>query len=85
MEYVTTRIWAAALSVLLLLVSAGAWALGLGNIEVSSTLNEPLRARISLSALQVGDLDGIRLLASDYWAQLLDAPNLFQPRGNDES
>ena len=61
MEYVTTRIWAAALSVLLLLVSAGAWALGLGNIEVSSTLNEPLRARISLSALQVGDLDGMQV------------------------
>jgi pilus assembly protein FimV len=61
MEYVTTRIWAAALSVLLLFASAGAWALGLGNIEVNSTLNEPLRARISLSALQVGDLDGMQV------------------------
>ena len=61
MEYVTTRIWAAALSVLLFVISTGAWALGLGNIEVNSTLNEPLRARINLSALQVGDLDGMQV------------------------
>jgi pilus assembly protein FimV len=61
MEYVTTRIWAAALSVLLFVVSTGAWALGLGNIEVSSTLNEPLEARINLSALQAGDLDGMQV------------------------
>ncbi|NIU80052.1 MAG: peptigoglycan-binding protein LysM, partial [Gammaproteobacteria bacterium] len=39
----------------------GAWALGLGNIEVNSTLNEPLRARIALSALQSGDLDGMQV------------------------
>ena len=61
MEHVTTRIWAAALSVLLLLVSAGAWALGLGDIEVKSTLNEPLQARIALSSLQEGDLDSMRV------------------------
>ena len=61
MEHVTTRIWAAALSVLLLLVPAGAWALGLGSIEVKSTLNEPLQARIQLSSLQGGDLDSMRI------------------------
>ncbi len=61
MEHVTTRIWAAALSVLLLLVSAGALALGLGSIEVNSTLNAPLRARIDLSSLQAGDLEGMQV------------------------
>jgi len=61
MEHLTTRIWAAALSLLLSFVPAGAWALGLGNIEVSSTLNEPLQARIDLSALQSGDLDSMQV------------------------
>jgi pilus assembly protein FimV len=61
MEHVTTRIGAAALSVLLLLISAGAWPLGLGNIEVKSTLNEPLQARIELSSLQDGDLDRMQV------------------------
>ena len=61
MEHVTTRIWAAALSVFLLLVPAGAWALGLGDIEVKSTLNEPLQARIELSSLQEGDLDSMQV------------------------
>ncbi len=61
MEHVTTRIWAAALSVLLLLVPAGAWALGLGSIEVHSKLNEPLQARIDLSSLQSGDLDSMQV------------------------
>jgi pilus assembly protein FimV len=61
MEHVTTRIWAAALSVLLLLVPAGAWALGLGSIEVNSRLNEPLQARIDLSSLQGGDLDSMQV------------------------
>ena len=57
MEHVTMRIRAVALSLPLLLLTTSAWALGLGNIEVSSNLNEPLRARIELSALQSGDLD----------------------------
>ncbi|NIM27830.1 MAG: LysM peptidoglycan-binding domain-containing protein, partial [Gammaproteobacteria bacterium] len=57
----TKRIWASALWILLLIGPAGAWALGLGNIEVSSTLNEPLRARIGLSALQSGDLDSMQV------------------------
>ena len=61
MEHVTTRSWAAALAVFLLFVSAGAWALGLGNIEVGSTLNEPLRARIELKSLQSGDLEGMQV------------------------
>lgn len=61
MQPVTKRIWASALWILLLIGPAGAWALGLGNIEVSSTLNEPLRARIGLSALQSGDLDSMQV------------------------
>ncbi len=61
MEHVTTRIRAAALLALLLLIPAGAWALGLGNIEVKSTLNEPLQTRIVLSSLQDGDLDGMQV------------------------
>ena len=61
MEHVTTRIRAAALSVLLFVIPAGAWALGLGNIEVKSTLNEPLQASIDLSSLQDGDLDGMQV------------------------
>ncbi|MBN1583158.1 MAG: glycosyltransferase family 39 protein [Anaerolineae bacterium] len=31
---------------------------------------------------QVGELGGVRLLASDYWAQLLDAPNRFRLRSD---
>ena len=61
MEHLTTRSWAAALAALLLFVSAGAWALGLGSIEVNSTLNEPLRARIELKSLQSGDLEGMQV------------------------
>ncbi|MDX1434891.1 MAG: hypothetical protein R3286_20790, partial [Gammaproteobacteria bacterium] len=61
MEHLTTRIWASALSLFLLFIPAGAWALGLGNIEVSSTLNEPLQARIDLNALHSGDLDSMQV------------------------
>ena len=65
MEHVTTRSWAVALSAFLLLAPTGAWALGLGNIEVNSTLNEPLRARIELKSLQPGDLEGMQVQLGD--------------------
>ena len=39
-----------------------ALALGLGNIELSSALNEPLKARIPLRGLQTGDVDGMRAI-----------------------
>ena len=35
---------------LLLAAPAGAWALGLGQLEVQSVLNQPFRAEIALSA-----------------------------------
>ena len=60
MEHLTMRIRSAALSVLLLLAPAGALALGLGTIEVNSSLNEPLEARVDLRGLQDGDLDSLR-------------------------
>ncbi|RKZ37816.1 MAG: hypothetical protein DRQ37_01010, partial [Gammaproteobacteria bacterium] len=44
------------------LVPGVALALGLGNIELSSALNEPLKARIPLRGLQTGDVDGMRVI-----------------------
>ena len=44
-----------------LLVPSGAMALGLGNIEVDSALNEPLSARIELRAVQTGDLEEMQV------------------------
>jgi pilus assembly protein FimV len=61
MEHLTMRIWPAVLSLLLLLVPVSASALGLGQIEANSALNEPLQARIDLRALQDGDLDGMQV------------------------
>ena len=53
---------ARALMVSLLLLAPGvATPLGLGNVEVSSALNEPLDAGIPLSGLQTGDTDGMRV------------------------
>lgn len=39
----------------------GAYALGLGNIQLSSALNEPLHARIPLLSLEKGDLQDLKV------------------------
>jgi pilus assembly protein FimV len=49
----------------LLAAPAGAWALGLGDIELQSALNQPFRAEIALSAT-ADELEGLRVtLAGD--------------------
>jgi pilus assembly protein FimV len=58
----------------LLAAPAGAWALGLGDIELRSALNQPLRAEIALSAT-TEELQGLRVM--------LAAPDMFERRGID--
>ena len=45
----------------LLAAPVGAWALGLGDIELQSALNQPLRAEIELLSVTPEDLDGLRV------------------------
>jgi pilus assembly protein FimV len=58
----------------LLAAPAGAWALGLGDIELQSALNQPFRAEIALSAT-ADELQGLRVM--------LAAPDMFVRRGID--
>jgi pilus assembly protein FimV len=58
----------------LLAAPAGAWALGLGDIELQSALNQPLRAEIALSAT-ADELQGLKVM--------LAAPDMFARRGID--
>jgi pilus assembly protein FimV len=58
----------------LLAAPAGAWALGLGDIELQSALNQPFRAEIALSAT-TEELQGLRVT--------LAAPDMFERRGID--
>jgi pilus assembly protein FimV len=58
----------------LLAAPAGAWALGLGQIELQSALNQPFRAEIELSAT-TEELQGLRVA--------LAAPDMFDRRGLD--
>jgi pilus assembly protein FimV len=58
----------------LLAAPAGAWALGLGQIELQSALNQPFRAQIELSAT-TEELEGLRVA--------LAAPDMFDRRGLD--
>ena len=48
----------------LLAAPAGAWALGLGPIELQSALNQPFRAEIELSAT-AEELEGLRVFLAD--------------------
>ena len=58
----------------LLAAPAGAWALGLGDIELQSALNQPFRAEIALSAT-TDEMQGLRVtLAGD---------DMFERRGLD--
>src|SRR5690606_30720231 len=45
----------------LLAAPVGAWALGLGDIELHSALNQPLRAEIELLSVTPEDLNGLRV------------------------
>ena len=60
---------ASALALLLLVMPFGANALGLGDIELLSALNEPLDARISLRAVKDGDIGDlqIRIASKDHF------------------
>ncbi len=66
-----------ALGSVLLLSALPVWvgALGLGNIDLKSGLNQPLEARIPLSSLQAGDLESLHVG--------LAAPEHFQRAGVD--
>ncbi len=46
---------------LVILLCSEVWALGLGEIKLSSALNEPLRAEIELLSATAGELDGLRI------------------------
>ena len=48
----------------LLAAPAGAWALGLGPMEMQSALNQPFRAEIELSAT-AEELEGLRVFLAD--------------------
>jgi pilus assembly protein FimV len=63
------------LSLLLLIPSASAFALGLGGIQVDSALNEPLDARVGLISVEQMAIDDIRVR--------LAAPNDFKRAGID--
>ena len=58
----------------LLAAPAGAWALGLGDIELQSALNQPFRAEIALSAT-TDEMQGLRVA--------LAAPDTFDRYGLD--
>jgi pilus assembly protein FimV len=58
----------------LLAAPAGAWALGLGDIELQSALNQPFRAEIALAA-SADELQGLRIL--------LASPDTFERYGLD--
>ena len=61
------------ISVLLMLFPGWVFALGLGNIELNSSLNEPLDARINLIGASVSELDSLKLA--------LASPAAFQRAG----
>ena len=50
---------ATATAVSLILASSGAHALGLGDIEMRSALNQPMNAQIRLTSVQPGEADGM--------------------------
>ena len=56
---------ATAAAVGLALASSGAFALGLGDIDMQSALNQPMNAEIPLTAVQAGELDGMIVQLAD--------------------
>ena len=59
----------------LLAAPVGAWALGLGNIELKSALNQPFDAQIEVVAATPEELQGLRVQLAD--------PEMFQRYGLD--
>ena len=57
-----TARWSA---LILLLASPGAWALGLGDIELGSGLNQPLRAEIQLVSATTEEFSSLRVTLAD--------------------
>ena len=72
-----TRVWP-----LLVLAMAGeVWALGLGEIRLSSALNEPLRAEIELLSVmpeELGNLDIVLASSETFQRYGLDRPLFLQ-------
>ena len=72
-----TRVW----PLLVLAFASEVWALGLGDIRLSSALNQPLRAEIELISATPEELDSLRVLlaSSETFARYgLDRPLLLQ-------
>ncbi len=55
------RLPARALALFLAIFPAAAFALGMGNVEVTTTLNEPLRAEIPITGIRPGEVDEIEI------------------------
>ena len=68
---------ATAAAVSLILASSGAHALGLGDIEMRSALNQPMNAQIRLTSVQPGEADGMLVT--------LAAPDAFNRAGIERS
>ena len=68
---------ATAAAVSLILASNGAHALGLGDIEMRSALNQPMNAQIRLTSVQPGEADGMLVT--------LAAPDAFNRAGIERS
>lgn len=60
-----------AAAVSLVLASPGAFALGLGGIEMRSALNQPMNAEIKLTSVKPGELDGmiVKLASADAFSR----------------
>ncbi len=73
----SVRKLATAAAVSLILASSGAHALGLGDIEMRSALNQPMNAQIRLTSVQPGEADGMIVT--------LAAPDAFNRAGIERS
>jgi pilus assembly protein FimV len=72
-----TRVW----PLLVLAFASEAWALGLGDIRLSSALNEPLRAEVDLLSATTEELDNLTIIlaSSETFARYgLDRPLFLQ-------
>ena len=65
----------------LLAAPVGAWALGLGNIELKSALNQPFQAQIEVVSATPDELQGLRvgLAAPEMFDALRSGPPRVSP------
>ncbi len=77
MSRILTRVW----PLLVLALAGEVWALGLGDIRLSSALNEPLRAEIELLSVmpeELGNLDIVLASSETFQRYGLDRPLFLQ-------